>query len=86
MSTWSAAKAQIILGDIGVDILAVQETHLAAFPLECAHGTVRNLGLCLHHGHPVFAAYRGVYGRSCGVGFVARQGVAISPVVPVGVA
>lgn len=86
LSTWSPAKAQIILADIGVDILAVQETHLAAFPLECAHGTARNLGLHLHHGHPVPPTYRGVYGRSCGVGFVARRGVAVSPVVPVGAA
>ena len=79
-------KAGVIAQDIGVDILAVQETHLAFLPLEWAHGTCRNLGLRLHHGHPVPPLLNRVDGRSCGVGFVSRQGVALTPVPPVGAA
>ena len=67
-------------------VLAVHETYLAAFPLECAHGTARNVGLHLHHGHPVPPVARAVYGRSCGVGFLAQQGLPLVPVLPVGAA
>ena len=86
ISQWTPAKAAIITQDIGVDVLAVQETHLASVPLEWAHGTCRNLGLHLLHGHPVPPIAHQIHGRSCGVGFVARQGVALSPVPPVGAA
>ena len=86
MSKWSPAKAYIVESEVRVDILAVQETHLASFPLECAHGTARRVGLHLHHGHPVPAVANAVYGRACGVGFLVRQGVAVSPVVPAGAA
>ena len=86
LSHWTPAKAALIALEIGVDVLAVQETHLATFPLECAHGTCRNLGLRLHHGHPVPPIAQQVYGRSCGVGFVARQGVAVSSAPPIGAA
>ena len=84
LSHWTSPKAHIIAKEIGVDILAIQESHLASFLLECAHGTCRNLGLHLHHGHPVPPSAQRVYGRSCGVGFVARQGVALIPVPPTG--
>ena len=84
ISHWTSPKAHIIAKEICVDILAIQESHLASFPLECAHGTCRNLGLHLHHGHPVPPIAQRVYGRSCGVGFVARQGVALVPVPPIG--
>ena len=86
VSHWTAAKANIIASDIGADITAVQETHLAAFPLECAHGTARRVGLHLYHGQPVPPLAQAVYGRSCGVGFLAQQGVALSPVLPQGAA
>ena len=86
VSHWAAPRAPIIAQELDVDILAIQETHLASFPLECAHTTCRNVGLRLYHGHPVPPVARQVFGRSCGVGFVARQGVAISPVKPVGAA
>lgn len=86
VSKWSPSRAHVISVDIGVDVLAVQETHLSVQPLEWAHGTSRNLGLSLHHGHPVPPVARGMYGRSCGVGFVSRLGVALTPVVPVGAA
>jgi hypothetical protein len=36
MSHWTAAKAHIVATEVDVDILAVQETHLSAFPLVCA--------------------------------------------------
>ena len=86
VSHWTPPKAGIIAQDIGVDILAVQETHLAFLPLEWAHGSCRSLGLRLHHGHPVPILPNRVDGRSCGVGFVSRQGVAISPAPPIGAA
>ena len=86
MSHWMPGKAHIIATEIGAAILAVQETHLAAFPLECAHGTARRVGLHLHHGHPVKALAGAVRGQSCGVGFVTLQGVAVSSVVPMGAA
>jgi exonuclease III len=86
VSHWTPAKAAIIAQDIGADILAVQETHLATLPLEWAHGTCRNLGLHLQHGHPVSPLANRVDGRSCGVGFVTRQGVALSPAPPIGAA
>lgn len=31
VSHWTAAKAQLIAAEVGVDVLAIQETHLAAF-------------------------------------------------------
>ena len=86
VSHWTAAKAHIVASEVGVDILAVQETHLAPFPLECAHGTARRVGLQLYHGHPVPAMAQAVYGRSCGVGFLAQQGVALMPMLPQGAA
>ena len=86
MSHWTPAKAHIVAAEVGADILAVQETHLAAFPLECAHGTARRVGLHLHHGHPVPPVAEAVYGRSCGVGFLAREGAALQSVLPVGAA
>ena len=83
VSHWTSPKASIIASEIGVDVLALQETHLASFPLECAHGTCRNLGLRLHHGHPVPPSAHQIYGRSCGVGFIAGPGISLSPVTPV---
>ena len=86
MSHWMPGKAHIIATEIGAAVLALQETHLAAFPLECAHDTARRVGLHLHHGHPARALAGTVRGQSCGVGFVAAKGVAVSPVVPKGAA
>jgi hypothetical protein len=86
MSGWRAAKARAVFTEISADVLAVQETHLAAVPLQWAHGTMRDVGGHLHHGHPVKAVGKGTFGRSCGVGFVAQPGVAVSPVLPVGAA
>ena len=86
MSGWRAAKARAVFGEVAAEVLAVQETHLAAMPLQWAHGTMREVGGHLHHGHPVRAAGGGTFGRSCGVGFVAQPGVALLPVLPVGAA
>ena len=74
MSHCTPTKVHIAASEVGADIMAVQETHLAAFPLECTHGTARQLGLHLHHGHPVPPVAQGVYGRSCGVGFLVGAG------------
>ena len=84
ISGWGAAKMRAWWPELPVEVLAVQETHLAVIPLHWAHGTMRDLGGSLHHGHPVKAVGQGTFGRSCGVGFVARQGVALAPVLPVG--
>ena len=86
LSHWTAVKAQVVADEVPTDVLAVQETHLATLPLEWARGTAKRLGLHLYHGHPVPASAQAVYGRSCGVGFVARQGVAVSVVGPAGAA
>ena len=86
MSHWIPDRARIVAREVGADILALQETHLAALPLTYAHETARGLGLRLHHGRPVREAAGVVWGRSCGVGFLAKQGVALSSVVPRGVA
>ena len=86
MSGWRAAKARAVFAEVSVDVLALQETHLAAMPLQWAHGTMREVGGHLHHGHPVRAVGRGAFGRSCGVGFVTLPGVAVLPVLPVGAA
>ena len=50
MSHWTRQKAVLAAGAIGVDILAIQETQLAAVPLEVAHTTARHARLHLHHG------------------------------------
>ena len=84
MSGWRAAKVRTVLPEIAVDVLALQETHLAVMPLQWAHGTVRELGGRLHHGRPVKAVSGGTFGRSCSVGFVAAEGVAFSTVLPGG--
>ena len=84
MSHWSAAKATLMALTVGAEILAVQETHLAPLPLEWAHDTARDLGLHLHHGRPAVPMPRSPHGRSCGVGFVAARGIALSPVLPSG--
>ena len=55
ISHWSAPKATVVARDIPVDVLAVQETHLAAVPLQWAHSSAQRLSFSLHHGtlfHP----------------------------------
>ena len=84
LSHWSAGRAEVLLRDIAVDIMAVQETHLAPLPLEGAHSTARRLGLHLLHGRPCRPLPNSTHGRSCGVGFVMAAGVAVSPVLPQG--
>lgn len=86
MSHWTAAKARAAIGETGVDVLAVQETHLAVMPLQWAHRSVREVGVRLHHGHPVPPQPGQEFGRSCGVGFLAAPGVALMPVLPCGAA
>jgi hypothetical protein len=86
LSHWSPERAAVIAGDVGVDVLAVQETHLAMLPLERAHSTTRALGLHLHHGRPVRPVGKSDHGKSCGVGFVTSLGISVSPVPPSGAA
>ena len=86
MSGWSAAKVQVCRPEIPADVLAVQETHLAVLPLQWAHTALHEVGGHLHHGHPVRPSGQKTFGRSCGVGFMAQQGLALAPVLPVGAA
>ena len=86
MSHWTPAKARTVFEEVGADILALQETHLAALPLEWAHGTARDAGWTLVHGHPIRPTGGRIAGTSCGVGFVLRAGVAAATAVPVGAA
>ena len=72
----------VIATSIAADVLAVQETHLAPVPLEVAHTTVRQAGLHLHHGRPVVPMAHSEHGRSCGVGFLCRQGLPVTPAAP----
>ena len=82
MSHWTEQKALLVAGAIDVDILAIQETQLAVVPLERAHTTVRRARLHLHHGRPAVAQQHSEHGKSCGVGFLCREGVAVAPAVP----
>ncbi len=84
MSHWSVDKANTIVRDIPVDLLAIQETHLAPLPLEWARTTSCSLGLRLHHGRPAVPLRGSPHGRSCGVGFLAASGVSVSPHLPQG--
>ena len=86
VSHWSGERAVVVSQDIGFDVLAVQETHLAVHPLERARSQALSLGIHLHHGRPVRPVGSSDHGKSCGVGFVAAPGVALSPVAPVGAA
>ena len=79
ISHWTAAKVAVIATLVQADVLAIQETHLAPLPLEVAHTTVRHAGLHLHHGRPVAPMAHSEHGRSCGVGFLARQGLPLLP-------
>ena len=81
MSHWTPAKASAVAA-LDFDVLAIQETHLAAVLLERAHTTVRHLQLHLHHGPPVPSLAHSEHGRSVGVGFLCRSGLPVSPVVP----
>ena len=69
-----------------MDVLALQETHLAPVPLETAHTTARVRGLRLHHGRPAVPTPGGTWGRACGVGFLAVEAVALQVVLPHGAA
>ena len=87
MSTWSREKLAVAKEDIAADLLAVQETHLAAIPLGNARKhTPTNFGLTLHHGRAVPALQSSDHGRSCGVGFLVAQGLALSRSPPAGAA
>lgn len=82
MSHWSAPKISMLAATVDVDVLAVQETHLAALPLEVARKTARNAGWRLHHGRPAAPSRNSEHGRSCGVGFLVRDGVPVLPSIP----
>ena len=82
MSHWTAPKISLVASHLAIDILAIQETHLAPIPLSTAHRTATNAGLRLHHGGPVKPMPHSEHGRSCGVGFLTRIGVPVLPALP----
>ena len=82
MSHWTVAKASLVAYSLAVDVLAVQETHLAKIPLEVAHTSARNAGLRLQHGHPVPRSGPSEHARSRGVGFLCKEGIASVPFLP----
>ena len=85
VSGWSLHRAGVIVEDVGADVLAVQETHLSPVMLERSMAAAhRHHGLRLHHGRPVPPSEGGLFGRRCGVGFVAAPGVALVPAPPRG--
>ena len=79
---WTAAKASLLAASVDADLLAIQETHLARVPLQAAHTTARRAGLQLHHGRPSAPLAHSEHSKSCGVGFVSRTGVAVTPALP----
>ena len=86
MTHWTAAKVERLQDALDFHLIGLQETHLASLPLEYAQSTARRVGFRLHHGRPAAYTSSGMFGRTCGVGFLARDGVAVNPVVPVGAA
>ena len=53
LTGWTAERATVIATSVPVDLLAIQETHLAKLGVENNHTTARNADLRLQHGHPV---------------------------------
>jgi exonuclease III len=86
LSHWSPEKAERAAVEVPFDILAVQKTHLAMVPLGRAYSEEAALGLHFHHGLRVAESGHSIHERSCGVGFLTRRGLALSPVLPVGAA
>ena len=84
LSHWSVDRVESIATRSDLDLMDIQETHLAQVPLEKAHTTAAHHHLHLHHGRPSQPLARSVHGRSCGVGFLARRGLALSLARPVG--
>ena len=85
VSWWVQDRLLPIL-DLGVQVLALQETKLSLLPLESARGSLRRRGWSLDHGHPVPATGAGIHGDHCGVAFLTAPGVALSPLHPRGAA
>ena len=82
LTGWTAERATAIATSVPVDLLAIQETHLAKLAVEKAHTTARNAGLRLHHGRPAQRYGSEDRARACGVGFIVREGIAIQPALP----
>ena len=82
MTHWSAAKVSLVAATIPADLLAIQETHLAKVPLMAAHTTARRAGLHLHHGRPATPVPHSEHAKSCGVGFLCREDVAVASAIP----
>ena len=82
MTHWSAAKVSLVAASVAADLLAIQEMHLAKVPLLVAHTSALRAGLHLHHGRPSQPVPNSEHGKSCGVGFLCREGIAVYPAIP----
>ena len=82
MTHWTAAKVTLVASSMVVDLLAIQETHLAKIPLLTAHTTALRAGLHLRHGRPAQPTPNSEHAKACGVGFLCREGIAVFPAVP----
>mgnify|MGYP001811149561 CR=1 FL=1 len=74
---WNQKKTREISA-MGLDICGIQETHLARLPLEGAKRTCRQEGSKLYHGEASKEVPGSIHGRTCGVGFLAGNGVSLS--------
>ena len=80
--TWWTQHRLPSITDLGVHLMAVQETKLAGTHLENASSSLRRSGFTLHHGAAPAARRRGGHGDRAGVGILAMPGVAVSPLPP----
>lgn len=69
---------------LGMDLLAIHETHLTAVLMEKVHTTALARGAWLHHGRPIEAFAVGVCGRACGVGFIVDEAAVVEVELPKG--
>ena len=83
VSGWTPEKLSVI-SRLGVQLLAVQETHLSIAGLESARFYIHGQGWSLHHGHPAPTPLGRVHGVRCGVGVLAAPGFAVNPLYPRG--
>ena len=75
---WTTPKV-VQIAEMGLDIVAVQETWLDRVSMESAKRTCAGLEMKLLHGPPVIPKKGRVKGRSGGVGFVAKTSMPFKP-------
>ena len=83
VSGWSSHRLAPI-SSLGTTLFAVQETKLSSLFVGKVCSSLKCTGFTLHHGWAVPARRVGGHGASCGVGVLAGDGVAVSPLPPEG--